>query len=89
MRIFVKEHALKISFSYLQPFSSGFGDPFYWHGLTLTQHGYVITSVKCGVKLFLHSQTSTKKNEKEEFISYYILWLMQLLIHVGIKVKSC
>ena len=30
--------------------------PFYWHGLTLIQHGWIITSIiKCRVKLFIYS----------------------------------
>ena len=48
--------------------------------------------VKCGMKLLIHSQTSTVAPLKfgiGHVISSYILWWMWLFIHAGNKVNLC
>ena len=62
-------------------------------GLIKSGHEYIIPSIiECGMKLLIHSQTSTVKPLKfgnGYVISSHILLGMWLIIHNGIKVNPC
>ena len=71
---------------------NAFRDPFYLHVLTLIPAWISIASIlKCGMKSFTHSQTSTVallKFGNGYIVSSHTLLCMWLLLHAGIEVSQ-